>query len=202
MNNFEETMRTLNRRAEENCIEGDVYNNIYIDCCQEFADKHSLPALHIWETGYCKGDASDEELDELVNNDLISRYKDDEDDEDEDYYYDFTDLNDEFIELFENKLDKFIENNNNQYFEKIKTIDLKEFLSYINDCEYDSYEYDEIEGKNCDLLYDTRGNEFEISDVYEGSRKAEVRGSLLVIKQNCTLKYEDDLFDILENFFN
>jgi len=42
------------------------FNDIYHKAIQTIYQKYELPALHIWEDGFAQGDATDKELDDLI----------------------------------------------------------------------------------------------------------------------------------------
>ena len=103
---FIEQSRRLAYKAEEKGLD---YQDIYINAMQEMQEKYSLPSLNEWGDGYCKGDASLQELIELKDNiNSINNnqkiYLEIEDDEiiDENL---FSYLDRQLIELIENKIE-------------------------------------------------------------------------------------------------
>ena len=66
---FIEKSRTLSARAEQFGID---YQDIYVSAMLEMQSEYSLPSLHEWGDGYCQGDATDEEIEELTNSLNIS----------------------------------------------------------------------------------------------------------------------------------
>lgn len=84
----------------------DLWNNTHSDLCCEF----DLPPVYLWEDGFCKGDASDDEIEELIK-------KFEVEDEEELFKY----LDSEFQDRISDKLDTLIEEYDD-YFRKEKSI--------------------------------------------------------------------------------
>jgi hypothetical protein len=86
----------------------DLWNDVHSDLCCDF----DLPSVYLWEDGFCKGDASDDEIDDLIK-------KFEVEDEEELFNY----LDSEFEDRISDKLDVLIEEYDD-YFRKEK--DLKD----------------------------------------------------------------------------
>lgn len=70
MNNVNQFLTDANRRLSsfQNKVDDSTFdatskfNDIWNDAQSELQEKYSLPAFHLWESGYCQGDASDDEV--------------------------------------------------------------------------------------------------------------------------------------------
>lgn len=96
--NFQEQRRKL----EYNTNDLEIYNETVNDLDYDFGRKHDLPALHQWGDGFEQGEATKEELEELVKRGLIER--------DESGYnesgYDFGNLDELYLKELEHALEK------------------------------------------------------------------------------------------------
>lgn len=109
------------------------FNDIWNDAHAKLCVTYSLPAFHLWEDGFCKGDADDNGIVEAVNS--INAVEDpmhpdwspdpavwceenDETEELETNVFDF--LDEKFVEIVESKLDMLIEQYENEYKEEAK----------------------------------------------------------------------------------
>lgn len=129
---FIEQSRRLAYKAEEKGLD---YQDIYINAMQEMQEKYSLPSLNEWGDGYCKGDASLQELIELKDNiNSINNnqeiYLEIEDDEiiDENL---FSYLDRQLIELIETKIDSYLVKFGENEYTKDQFQDYKEELETI-----------------------------------------------------------------------
>lgn len=77
----------------------DAFNDIYNSVVEKFYAKYDLPALHLWENGFNKGDASEEELKGLADKGLIEYIEDDKD-------YDFEKLDQLLLSEIETEIEK------------------------------------------------------------------------------------------------
>jgi hypothetical protein len=60
----------------------EVFNEQWNGAHMELCAKYDLPPLHLWETGFCKGDASDKEIRKTIrriNKECSERLNDEED---------------------------------------------------------------------------------------------------------------------------
>ncbi len=62
---FIQKSKELQSRAEQFGI---YFQDVYVNAMQEIQEKYSLPSLHEWGDGYCQGDATNDEIFELVQN--------------------------------------------------------------------------------------------------------------------------------------
>jgi len=108
------------------------FNDIWNDAHAELCEAYSLPAFHLWEDGFYKGDADDNEIVEAVNS--INAVEDpmhpdwstdpavwcEENDEKELETNIFDFLDEKFVEIVESKLDMLIEQYENEYKEEAR----------------------------------------------------------------------------------
>lgn len=70
---FNDSRKALTYSNEERYVNTDKFNawdkfnDIYNSAISTIREQYSLPAFHIWETGYCQGEATNEEISELIN---------------------------------------------------------------------------------------------------------------------------------------
>ena len=137
---FIEKSRQIQSRSESMSID---FQELYTNTIQKFYQKYSLPALHEWGDGFCKGDASDDEIIELAQE--INRLDGDDSpvvfaeisDEDELLTDVFEYLDNKFIEMLESELEsqicqfgdeEFTKDQFDKYKEQLED-KIKEFLN-------------------------------------------------------------------------
>jgi len=94
----------------------DKFNDLWNSAHEELVDKYNLPAFHLWETGFVKGDASDDEVFEAKDKinevegatTVYCKYTDD--DELDTDVYDFLDK--KLLEILEPKVSVLIDEYN------------------------------------------------------------------------------------------
>lgn len=91
--------------AKRNLKYASIFNGIYIKSMHELYDKYELPSLHLWEDGFCQGDASNNQCLELVKIGLASII------DAEDNTFSFEKLDKEFADLIDSKIEDY----NNSY---------------------------------------------------------------------------------------
>jgi hypothetical protein len=109
------------------------FNDIWNDAHAELCEAYSLPAFHLWEDGFYKGDAYDNEIVESVNSinavadpmhhdwnpdPAVWCEENDETEELETNVFDF--LDEKFVEIVEPKLDMLIKQYENEYKEEAR----------------------------------------------------------------------------------
>ena len=133
---------------------------------QEVFDKYSLPPLHLWEDGFCQGDASDEEIIKLqsFNSELVSVSK-----SDDELKFDFTGLDEKFIELYKEKFNNSIDQ---QKIEKAK-----EKYEELKEEAMDSF--DDAEDYTGDLIVYTSLGKAEFVEAGWGSNHCGQNGTVV-----------------------
>ena len=66
MNQFYTWYKIFNKISEDNPTAMDKFQDIYVNTVGYIQQKYSLPSFHIWDSGYCIGDVSVEELKEFI----------------------------------------------------------------------------------------------------------------------------------------
>lgn len=96
------TGRLKNFFAEE----VDLINGVWDSANIRMSEKYNMPAVHLWGEGYCKGDATDEELLALVDRVKVDYH--------DCYYHDECDenlfecLNREFLSIYRAKIEEVV----------------------------------------------------------------------------------------------